>query len=151
MKWTACIFNGLFISQSAYPQVSSGTVIVFQLVNGKFIMAADSRGIFKGVPDDTYCKIAAFRQQVIFAASGGPLYAPGTLDFAPAWNAFEDTSTAVAVNATGHQDSVTLVMSIADTWAINMRTNWLTLNFHHPDFVRSYCTTLRKTIMKQAI
>jgi len=139
MKRTACILIWMFISQPAYPQVSSGTVIVFQLVNGKFVVAADSRGIFKGIPNDTYCKIAAFRQQVVFAVAAGPFYVPGNPDAAPAWSATEEASKAIAINPSKEQrDSVSRVNSIADTWASSMITNWRILNLIHPNFVSQF-------------
>jgi hypothetical protein len=139
MKIIVCIFLVLCISQSAYSQISSGTVIIFQLIHNKFIVAADSRGIFKRVPDDTYCKIAAFDQQVVFAVSGGPSYVPGNPDTAPAWSAIEETGKAITVTASKKQrDSVSRVNSIADTWASSMITNWWTLNLIHPEMVGQY-------------
>ena len=139
MKRIAFIFMGLLVSHSAYSQISSSTLIVFQLVNNKFIMAADSRGSFDGSPHDTYCKIATFRDQVIFAAGSGPLYVPTNLDPAPPWNATDEAHKAIAANASKRgRDSGGRVKSIADTWAENMRINWQTLNGFHPDLVNKF-------------
>jgi hypothetical protein len=51
---------------SARAQVASGTVIVFQITNSEFVIAADSRALFSNkAPDDTQCKIAALSSQFV--------------------------------------------------------------------------------------
>lgn len=73
MKRRAVLLVGLF-SYSAVAQISSGTIIVFHLTKDKFIIAADSRAVFKGKPEDSDCKIAAFHHQFVFATSGASGY-----------------------------------------------------------------------------
>lgn len=139
MKRAAYIVIALLISQSAYSQISSGTLIVFQSVNNKFMIAADSRGSFNDSPHDTYCKIAAFRHQVIFAVGSGPFYVPGNPDPAPAWDATDEAHKAIAANASKRSDdSVSRVKSIADRWAENMKIDWQILNAFHPDLVNKF-------------
>jgi hypothetical protein len=121
---------------------------VFQLVNHKFIVAADSRAIFKGQPNEHYCKIAAFRGQFVFAVSGGPSYTPGDalLDPAPAWDAIKEADAALLMNSssqplgflTSNLDTATRVNAIADTWVRSMTLNWQLLYGLHPDIVKRF-------------
>ncbi len=126
----------VFIPQFAQAQLTSGTLIVFQLRNNKFMLAADSRGELNGVTRDTNCKVAAFRQKVIFAVAGVPFYPPRPFDPAPAWNSVIEAGKAiVAVSPKESRTSQSRVNAIADRWAKNMRDNWRTTDRFHHDLV----------------
>lgn len=56
----------VFVAYSASSQTNSGTLIVFQLMSHRFIVAADSRGMVNGIPDDSYGKIVAHNNQIVF-------------------------------------------------------------------------------------
>jgi hypothetical protein len=65
-RGTVCLF-----CFSARAQVASGTVIVFQITNSEFVIAADSRALFSNkAPDDTQCKIAALSSQFVVGIDG---------------------------------------------------------------------------------
>jgi hypothetical protein len=136
MKWMICILAIVVAIQYAYAQVGSGTIVVYQVLENKFIVAADSRVVLNGIPSDTNCKIAAFREQVIFTASGGPAFFPfGPTDPAPAWNAFAEAKRAILLNANTHS-----LDSIADAWASQMKSNWEILYRSHPALVKELAT-----------
>jgi len=135
-KWTLVL--SLLVCQLAHSQINSGTVIIFQLVNDKFIMASDSRMIFEGKPSDGNCKIAAFRDHVVFGVTGGPKYVPGPLDSVKSWDAMLEAKRAVDIFGISNQDSASRVTAIANAWATNMQTNWQILLVSHPDLVRKF-------------
>jgi len=132
-----CVLLLLIAGQSASSQIDSGTIVVFQLVDGKFIIAADSRGVRGGVSNNTECKIAAFRHQVIFASSGGGAFGPfDSKDSTPAWTSTETARSAVSrAILTKQETSTGLANVVADLWAIGMRHNWEATYVNHPDLV----------------
>lgn len=135
MKWEACTLLLLFC-QLANAQIDSGTIVAFQMINGKLIMAADSRGVLRGVPSDTQCKISAFRHKVIFAAAGNAASIPTT----PGWTAWDATHEArAAVTHTSFAKQKTadgLVNTVADAWGRRMKHLWETDYRQHPDVIK---------------
>lgn len=129
--WIFCI------AQTACSQIATGTIVVFALIPDKAVIAADSRGGFvKGGPaDDTYCKIAAFGNQVIFAVAGSALYlSSGVNDPIPSWSAI---GVAKNVHKAGSHAvrASSKINTIADAWAKEMQANWTNLYTKHPDLV----------------
>ena len=136
MQWRTCLLV-LFAFQPAYAQIGSGSVVVFELINKKFTVAADSRVTLNGVRSDTYCKILAFRQQMVFAAVGNVVYIPGRIDISPRWSATEEARKAVEALASGSShSSIVEVTQIAELWANNMESNWQFLSLSHRELVR---------------
>lgn len=129
-----------FISCNAFAQQESGTVVVFQLVDNKFIVAADSRGLVKGIPHDTDCKISTFRHKVIFANSGNGASVPDSKDIAAGWTPWDTTQEArTAVSLTNFRKQKTaeaLVNTIADAWGARMKHIWEVDYSRHPDVVK---------------
>jgi hypothetical protein len=87
-----------FAVNATHAQIKTGTIVIFQLTDDKFIVAADSRAIIgDSPPDDTNCKISAFKlHRAVFAASGAVYYSKsGLADLTPNWNAVSEAKSAV--------------------------------------------------------
>jgi hypothetical protein len=56
----------VFFAYSTSAQTNSETLIVFQITQDNFIVAADSRRMVNGIPDDSYRKIVAFNDEIVF-------------------------------------------------------------------------------------
>jgi hypothetical protein len=70
MKWLVVTFL-LTVTQTAWPQYKSGTVIFLSLSENQLTVAADSRITFgSGEYQDTECKISAFGSKFIFTMAG---------------------------------------------------------------------------------
>jgi hypothetical protein len=148
MKIWLLFFVGFF----AYPasaQINTGTIIVFHIAKDKFIIAADSRAVFKGRPENGDCKIAAFNHQFIFATSGGAGYRPakeGT-DPAPAFDNVEEARNAVRLrNSRRSNDTGDSLNSIADAWADNVTRDFRSLYSIHPEIVTEAATKGKGTL-----
>jgi hypothetical protein len=64
------IWFAVLSAPTAYPQVSSGTVIIINSSKDNLVVAADSRGVYSNhdrPPDDSQCKLATFDHKVLFA------------------------------------------------------------------------------------
>ena len=139
MKRMAYLLLALLICSLTHAQISSGTVVVFQLVNGKFIIAADSRASNSNgtPPTDTYCKIATLGEQFVFARTGAGSYESLRLrDLMKTWDARDDLSAALSKNPIS--DKVTAekqVTAIADTWAEFMKNDWFRIYLLRPEDV----------------
>ena len=141
MKAMLLIFAWTLLA--AYPtdgQVGSGTIVVFELAKDKFVIAADSRAVFSDrPPDDTHCKIAAFKSHgVIFAVTTATRYPNrGSTDFMPSWNATNEARSAVVAEGlmepTGATDAVN---KIASHWERSMLERWTQMMLYHPEDVR---------------
>ncbi len=133
MKVLFFCFVGL-LAYEASAQIGTGTIIVFHVAKDKFIIAADSRGIFKGIPEDSDCKIAAFNHQFIFATSGGIGYRPAKegLDPAPAFDTVEEAHKAVRSRP---NDAGNNLNSVADARTSNMISDFRSLYDIHPEIV----------------
>jgi hypothetical protein len=115
-----CIFPAVYPTQA---QVNTGTVIVFQLANDKFVIAADSRSTVRNKPpEDNHCKITAFESDhVVFAVSGAAYALPATAnDPMPGWDAVEEAKKAV------------LKDHIAYYWETRMLSIWTKMMLYHP-------------------
>jgi hypothetical protein len=133
------LFSLWFASQVTYAQFQTGTVVVFQLTKVRFVVAADSRATFVGKnPQDTSCKIAAFKNHLVFATAGATTYPAAISDLSPSWSSINEAKSAILFHSllVGSQTSEVMTTSIADQWARNMVTNWQILSLHHPEKIR---------------
>ena len=70
-KWYLIFLAICFLSTVAWPQLRSGTIVVISYSKQKVIVAADSRANFgDGRYEDSYCKITALSDKLVFAATG---------------------------------------------------------------------------------
>ena len=136
----ALMFAFSFVG-AAHAQVKAGTIIVFQLTQDEFVIAADSRTVFDDrPPDDTRCKIRALDRQFVVAVSAVPIYVPGLNDVfpVPAWNSTEEAKTIGQRFISGlPEGSTETVNAIADAWAVDVQSKWIGLNTFYPDRVRT--------------
>ncbi|MGB2675752.1 MAG: hypothetical protein WAN12_01540 [Candidatus Acidiferrum sp.] len=133
----------------AYPasaQISTGTIIVFHVAKDRFIIAADSRAVFKGKPEDIDCKIAAFDHQFIFATSGGAGYRPAKegLDPAPAFDNVEEARR--AIRSRRSKNDADDLKGVADAWAENVARDFRSVYIIHPEIVLEAATKERGTL-----
>lgn len=134
---TAAILWALCVSYPAYSQISSGTIVVFAVTQDEAVIAADSRAKFVrgSPPDDTYCKIAAFRNHVIFSVTGPAAYiSSGPADPIHSWSAIDEARSASQVGRQAVNASSETKM-IADAWAKKIQTKWNSLYAKYPDLV----------------
>lgn len=127
----------IFIALMPYPafaQISSGTIIIFNLTKDEIVVAADSRALTDngGPPDDSYCKIAAIRDQFIFTSVGSARYAKtNPADTVESWD-----NAAVARDALRDVTEETVVDDafmdrIATYWGTTVKNNWNSLCLLH--------------------
>jgi len=134
---TAAILWALCVSYPACSQISSGTIIVYAVTQDEAVVAADSRVKFVSgsPPDDTYCKIAAFRNHVIFATIGAGAYIrTGPADPIQSWSAIGEARGASKVGSHA-ADASSEVKMIADSWAKKIQAKWNSLYAKYPDLV----------------
>jgi hypothetical protein len=117
-------YLAVLVALSSYPtlaQIGTGSIIVINRTQDKWALAADSREIspawpLGGPPDDTSCKIAAFRSEMAFASTG----AARMEDFALLhWN-----NTEVARKAIAASERDATLKQIAESWAHTLLFNW---------------------------
>jgi hypothetical protein len=71
LKWLLCLaFFGLIRLNAAGQEKADGTIIVINSANNEIVFAADTRTAFGDSYTDDSCKIRAFGDKVLFAASG---------------------------------------------------------------------------------
>jgi hypothetical protein len=80
------------VNCAAHAQISTGTLIAFQIAHQKFVIAADSRSVSDNKPpEDDHCKISAFKShRAIVAVSAVPFYAGGIADKMQGWDAVDE-------------------------------------------------------------
>lgn len=123
-------------------QISTGTVVVFELAKDKFVIAADSRAVFEDKsPEDNHCKIAAFKSHgVLVAVSSATAYPNrGSADLMPGWDAIVEARKAViaeSLMAPEPTDATGAVNRIASLWETNMLERWKQMTLYHPEAVR---------------
>jgi len=132
---TLLFIVGVF-SRATSAQIGAGTIIVFHIAKDKFIVAADSRAVFMGNPEDNDCKIAAI-DQVVFATSGAAGYRPATEGFDPAaaFDSVEEARRAVRLPRS-NDDTADNFNSVVDAWADYMARDFRSLYKVHPEIVR---------------
>jgi len=134
MKILASCFIGL-LTYPASAQINTGTIIVFHVAKNKFIIAADSRAVFRGDPEDNDCKIAAFNHQFVFATSGGSGYRPANegLDLAPAFDNIQEARKVIGSRL--GTDTAHTLDDIANAWADNLTGDFRLLYSIHPEII----------------
>ena len=108
---------------------------MFHVAKDRFIIAADSRAVFNGKPEDNDCKIAAFENQFVFATSGASGYRPAKEGFDPA-TAFDNIEEAgKAISSQLSKNAGDDLNEIADSWAKNIVKDFQSLYAIHPEIV----------------
>ena len=111
-------------SPCALAQADSGTIVVINFAEDEVVVAADSRAIRQdtGVPDDSYCKIAVFRHQFVFASVGASRF----LDHATGKTLWDNNDLAnQAVRASqSHDRQVSNLYAAALDWAQAVKSHW---------------------------
>jgi hypothetical protein len=130
----------VLMSHSAYAQVSSGTIIVFNFSKDQTIVAADSLSINHdtGTPNYSYCKIAAFSHQVIFTGVGhAGWWNPTGEGPIQTWDNTELAKDAV------HQEHACCVdlNNIAFRWGNAVKSHWDLFNQFDPQRVMNLAST----------
>ena len=129
----------MMLGSLAKGQIHSGTVIVVGLFEDKFVIAADSRAIFKDQPgrpiDDSSCKISAFKNGVVFTTANAEAYSDPSGRVAGWDNADEAGRVARLHPATAGKSAADSVETIADRWAQTIKTHWNSLYLRTPQTV----------------
>jgi hypothetical protein len=108
----------------ALAQADSGTIVVINFAKDEVVVAADSRAIRQdtGVPDNSYCKVAVFRHQFIFASVGASRF----LDQATGrilWDN-NDLARQAARASQSHDRQVSDLYAAAVDWAQAVKSHW---------------------------
>jgi len=92
-----------------------GTIVMVGLSKEELVIAADSRNIIQGRPDDSACKIVALGHRLIFTAAG----MAGEGDPAhPIWSATDEARRAFGLTQSDSStDGKTEVVKTAEVWA----------------------------------
>jgi hypothetical protein len=71
----------MILPLEAFSQVESGTFVALESSKNEIVVAADSRSIVDGTELDSYCKIRALGNQLIFSAAGigGEIHKDGSI------------------------------------------------------------------------
>jgi hypothetical protein len=122
------------LTHQAYSQIRTGTVVVIHYTANKIIVAADSRQtavfFFPNIPpDDTECKVAAFRHQLIFATAGAETSKLGPI---AGWSNINVVREALHKTPDGDIDLEKLVKA----WGELVAEDWKFLFAIDPNYVR---------------
>jgi hypothetical protein len=131
------VVSMLFIAVNAtHAQInaSTGTVIVLEVTDDEVVIAADSRGTTIGkTPDDTQCKIAAFKSHhAVFAATGATVVVMDKLG----WDAISDAKQSFIENAYSSSENARALISVGMAWAQKAVTAWGLMLTRYPDTTR---------------
>lgn len=138
--------------QAAHAETSRGTIIVYQLTNNEFVVAADSRAVYFNKPsEDTSCKITAFDRKFVFATSAALEYVPHPSITGPdpelGWDNLEEARKALRRRAIGRNGSADKVINdVANLWAESVRADWQHLSITHPDLLPQAAKVGRRMI-----
>jgi hypothetical protein len=112
------------LSPCAWAQADSGTIVVLNFAKDEVVVAADSRAIRQdtGVPDNSYCKVAVFRHQFIFASVGASRF----LDHATGKTLWDNNHLArqAAQASQSHDRQVSDLYAAAEDWAQAVKSYW---------------------------
>jgi len=126
------------VVNAAHAQInaSSGTVIVFEITDDEVVIAADSRGTTKvNTPEDTQCKIAAFKShRAVFAVTGAAIVVMDKLG----WDAISDAKQSFIIGNTAlsTENVRTHLIAVGKTWAQKAVTAWGRMLSLYPDTTR---------------
>jgi hypothetical protein len=118
MKWIVAAFF-LGTAQMAWPQVQTGTSIVYDLSQNQFTIAADSRrnNPETGEYDNFQCKISAFGQKFVFSMSG-------YVEKINRWNAHALARKIWQKESSGEISADKLTTAVAGKWLTAMETTY---------------------------
>jgi hypothetical protein len=128
----------VFLTSSAFAQITSGTIIIFNFTRDRLVIAADSRGVNTDtmVPHDSECKISSFGHHLIFTSAGNVRHRKGSAsDSVNSWDNREATNTAFRAARqlpTGNAQ----VQMISTGWADAMVENWRSFYQAYPEKVK---------------
>jgi hypothetical protein len=128
----------LWFPNLAHTQVRSGTIVVFQLKDNQFSIAADSRSILNGAPNDSECKIMALNRNFVGAITGGSGYRNGgdVFDLAKPWNGLEEMRRIAEGEILMPRPSHGATLErIADAWADAVKLDFANTYTAHPGLV----------------
>src|ERR1700721_4759107 len=112
------------LSPRVLAQADSGTIVVINFAKDEVVVAAASRALRQdtGVPDNSYCKVAVFRHQFIFASVGASRF----LDRATGKTLWDNNDLArEAVRASSsHDRQVSALYAAAVDWAQAVKSHW---------------------------
>lgn len=128
------IFFALTCSQA--PAQSSGTIVVFQLTPEKFVLAADSRIVYRNIPIDSACKITVFRHQVAYANFGLTGYAPVPGEPGLSWEGVREAQAVLQLPQFRTAASKDRLQEIANAWGERVLVDLETLARFRPDVAR---------------
>lgn len=120
----------VFVVLMSYPtfaQISSGTIIIFNLTQDEIVVAADSRRKSDDgtAPDDSYCKIAAFRHQFIFTSAGRVGYKKvNPADTIESWNNIDVARDALQNATKGMIVDDTYMEAVSAYWGAIIKNHW---------------------------
>jgi hypothetical protein len=126
LRYTSRVFLlwiALF-SPRALAQADSGTIIVINFAKNEVVVAADSRAIRQdtGVPDNSFCKVAVFRHQFIFASVGASRFLDRTTG-KTLWDNNDLAREAVRASSI-HDRQVSDLYAAAVDWAQAVKSHW---------------------------
>jgi hypothetical protein len=131
----------LFSISVAHAQVSTGTIVIFQVTEDRFVIAADSRavpGVGTMPPEDNHCKISAFKSyHAVVALSASAFYRNrGSSDLNPSWDALKEAENAiVAEERMEPLSAVNAMNNIASYWESRMLSIWQSMTLYEPELV----------------
>jgi hypothetical protein len=129
------ILSIALIANAASAQIVSGSIVVINFTKNQIIVAADSRGIINsntGLPDDSYCKVSAFRNQFIFSSTGGSRLINSTpSDKIPSWDNNDLAREAIDGIAEGVEGNN--MATITRDWGVSVSRRWIPLCEAHRD------------------
>ncbi len=130
----------VLMSYPALAQISSGTIVIFNFTKDEIVIAADSRGRNDDIgrpPDDSYCKISAFRHQFIFTTVGGIHFTKtNPTSIVESWDNNDVARAALHNAAKGMIIDDAYMDTVASYWAQIIKSNWSSLCI----FDREKCT-----------
>jgi hypothetical protein len=121
-----CLVFVVLMSYQALAQISSGTSIIFNLTKDEIVVAADSRGVNDTAPpDDSECKISAFRHQFIFVTVGKTRYT--RLNPTDPLESWDNADAARSALSNASKDMVidnAYMDAVANYWASIIKSHW---------------------------
>jgi hypothetical protein len=130
------LFVLIFVLSVGAIAQGTGTIIVMELTDNGFVIAADSLAKSKNsTADYSYCKIGTIDNDAIFAASGATGYYPVAPGDTPAWGYLDQARLASGEvrNLQPTDDVTAAVTTVADNWSRRIEALWSVTIQKHRD------------------